>query len=216
MIKFSYPEVDVLKKRNKMKRNTGKKICSFVLYIFGIVFICAGVVGVISLDNETFKDTKALNNNLNKTVSTKELVNSFQKLDKKTISPVMYSSFEDAVYNSKYYPTSFVGKLVHYGPDCPECGGHLGCNGQDARNGNIYYNDSEYGKLRIVAMSSNIPCGSIIRINVDAYDPDGMYAIVLDRGVSGNMVDLLKTSAKASSPVQTVNNVTFDIVRYGY
>ena len=80
----------------------------------------------------------------------------------------------------------------------------------------IYYNDSEYGKLRIVAMSSTIPCGSIIRINVDAYDPDGMYAIVLDRGVSGNMVDLLKPSARSSSPVQTVNNVTFDIVRYGY
>ena len=82
--------------------------------------------------------------------------------------------------------------------------------------GNIYYNDKEYGKLRIVAMSSTIPCGSIIRINVSAYDPDGMYAIVLDRGVSGNMVDLLKTSSRASSPVQTVNNVTFDIVRYGY
>lgn len=204
-------------KRSKFKNNTGKKILSGVLYIFGVIFICAGVVGVISLDNETFKDAdEAVNNNLNKSVSTKELVNSFQKLDKKVLSPVMYNSFEDAVYNSKFYPTSFVGKLVHYGPDCPECGGHLGCNGQDARNGNIYYNDSEYGRLRIVAMSSSIPCGSIIRINVDAYDPDGMYAIVLDRGVDGNMVDLLKTSGSADSPVQTVNNVTFDIVRYGY
>ena len=203
-------------KKSKLRRNIIPKLLSGVLYVFGIVFICAGVVGIMSLDNQTFKDTNALNNNLDKTVSTKELVDSFQKLDKKTLSPVMYSSFEDAVYNSKYYPTSFVGKLVHYGPDCPECGGHLGCNGQDARNGNIYYNDSEYGKLRIVAMSSTIPCGSVIRINVSAYDPDGMYAIVLDRGVDGNMVDLLKTSARASSPVSSVNNVTFDIVRYGY
>lgn len=202
--------------KRKLKRNVLPKMISGLFYVLGIVFICAGVVGIISLDNQTFKSSKALNNNLNKTVSTKELVNSFQKLDKKTLSPVMYSSFEDAVSNSKYYPTSFVGKLVHYGPDCAECGGHLGCNGQDARNGNIYYNDKEYGKLRIVAMSSTIPCGSVIRINVSAYDPDGMYAIVLDRGVSGNMVDLLKVSGKSKAPVSSVNNVTFDIVRYGY
>ncbi len=208
--------MSILTKKSRNGKNTIPKVISGILYVFGIMFICAGVVGVVSLDNQTFKDTKALNNNLKKTVSTKELVASFQKLDKKTLSTVMYSNFEDAVSNSRYYPTSFVGKLVHYGPDCPECGGHLGCNGQDARNGNIYYNDSEYGKLRIVAMSSTIPCGSIIRINVDAYDPDGMYAIVLDRGVSGNMVDLLKTSSRASSPVSSVNNVTFDIVRYGY
>ena len=42
------------------------------------------------------------------------------------------------------------------------------------------------------------------------------YAIVLDRGVSGAMVDLLKESNKSKSPVRTVNGVTFDIVRYGY
>ena len=65
-------------------------------------------------------------------------------------------------------------------------------------------------------MSSSIPCGSIIRINVSAYDPEGMYAIVLDRGVSGSMVDLLKESASADSPVRTMDGVTFDIVRYGY
>lgn len=203
-------------KKSKLKLSTSKLVVASVLYIFGIVFICAGVVGVISVDNQTFKGSKAININMDKTVSTKELVNSFQKLDKKTLSTVMYNSFEAAVSNSRYYPTSFVGKLVHYGPDCPECSGRLGCNGQDARNGNIYYNDKEYGKVRIVAMSSTIPCGSIIRINVNAYDSDGMYAIVMDRGVSGNMVDLLKTSARASSPVSSVNNVKFDIVRYGY
>ena len=200
----------------KLKKNTGKKIIAGVLYVFGLVFIGAGIVGLVSLENDSFESVEASNGNLNKTISTKELVNSFQKLDKRSLKPVMYNDFESAVYNSQFYPTSFVGKLVHYGPDCPECGGHLGCNGQDARNGNIYYNDSEYGKLRIVAMSSTIPCGSIIRINVDAYDPDGMYAIVLDRGVSGNMVDLLKESAKAKSPVATTSGVTFDIVRYGY
>ena len=202
--------------KRKLKKNIGKKFISSIFYVSGILFICAGIIGYISLDQDSYKSLDAKNNNLNKSVPTKELVNSFQELDKRTINPVMYNSFEEAVYNSQYYPTSFVGKLVHYGPDCPECGGHLGCNGQDARNGNIYYNDDEYGKVRIVAMSSTIPCGSMIKINVDAYDPDGIYAIVLDRGVSGAMVDLLKESSKSKSPVRTVSGVTFDIVRYGY
>ena len=92
----------------------------------------------------------------------------------------------------------------------------MGCNGQDARNGNIYYDDKEYGTVRIVAASKILPCGSIIRINVDAYDPDGMYAIVLDRGVSPGIIDLLKTSQRAKAPSRTVNNALFDIVRYGY
>lgn len=204
------------KKRRKLKKNLGKKFISSIFYMTGILFICAGIVGIISLDEKSFKSLYAGNNNLSKSVPTKELVNAFQELDKRTIEPIMYNSFEEAVYNSQYYPTSFVGKLVHYGPDCPECGGRLGCNGQDARNGNIYYNDPEFGTVRIVAMSTTIPCGSMIKINVDAYDPEGMYAIVLDRGVSGSMVDLLKESGKSKSPVRTVDGVTFDIVRYGY
>lgn len=200
----------------KLKKNVGKKFASGIFYVTGILFICAGIIGYISLDQSDFKNLEANNANLDKKIPTKELVDAFQQLDKRTLEPVMYNSFEEAVSNSRYFPTSFVGKLVHYGADCPSCGGRLGCNGQNAKNGNIYYNDAEYGKVRIVAMSSTIPCGSMIKINVDAYDPDGMYAIVLDRGVSGPMVDLLKESSKAKSPVRTVNGVTFDIVRYGY
>ncbi len=56
-------------KKSELRRNIIPKLLSGVLYVFGIVFICAGVVGIMSLDNQTFKDTKALNNNLDKTVS---------------------------------------------------------------------------------------------------------------------------------------------------
>lgn len=204
------------KQKNKIKRNLGKKIIASIFYLMGISFICVGSVCYMSFENDTQKSVKGASVDLDKSVSTKELVTTFQQLNKRALEPVMYSNFETAVLNSKYYPTSFVGKLVHYGPDCPECSGRLGCNGQDARNGNIYYNDSEYGKVRIVAMSSTIPCGSMIKINVNAYDKDGMYAIVMDRGVSGPMVDLLKPSASSPAPVRTVDGVTFDIVRYGY
>ena len=144
------------------------------------------------------------------------MLKNYEKINKNDLEPVLYEDFKLAVENSKYFPTSFVGKLTHYGPDCPLCGGRVGCNGQDVRNGNIYYEDKEYGTLRIVATSTTIPCGSIIRINVQEYDPNGMYAIVLDRGVGDAHVDLLKTSQVAASPVRTINKVVFDIVRYGY
>ena len=78
MIKFICPEVDVLKKNKRIKVNTGKKVFSLTLYVLGIIFICAGVLGLLSIENETFKSAKTFNSNLNKAVSTKELVNSFQ------------------------------------------------------------------------------------------------------------------------------------------
>ncbi len=205
-----------MKNKNKYKHKFFNcKLFSAFLYIFGMFFILLGVSSFIVLryDNES---VVSYNNNLEKSVDEKDLLESYEKLNSKVLSPVLYETMASAVSNSKYFPTSFYGKLTHYGPDCAGCGGHLGCNGQDARNGNIYYEDKEYGTVRIVASSQILPCGSIIRINVDAYDPNGMYAIVLDRGVGQGVIDLLKTHEKAKAPSRTVNKVKFDIVRYGY
>lgn len=195
-----------------MKR---KKLISVILYIVGIICLGLGISSFIVLSSNENK-LEADNINLENKVDSAVLSASYEKIDKSELKPVFFDTMQEAVENAKYYETSFKGKLTHYGPDCPLCGGHLGCNGQDARNGNIYYNDKEYGTVRVVASSKILPCGSIIRINVDEYDPNGMYAIVLDRGVSPGNIDLLKTSQRAWSPVRTLNNVVFDIVRYGY
>ena len=56
-----------------------------------------------------------------------------------------------------------VGKLTAYGPDCPGCSGRVGW-GQNVTGGNIYYNDSTYGQLRIVAGDRKYPYGTIVRI----------------------------------------------------
>lgn len=204
-------------KKVKSKFNFSKfnRFFSVFLYVFGVIFVMLGISSFIVLSSDS-EGVLVYNSNLEKALDDDELLSSYEELNEKVLSPVLYSSMSLAAANSKYYPTSFYGKLTHYGPDCAGCGGHLGCNGQDARNGNIYYEDKEYGTVRIVAASKTLPCGSIIRINVDAYDPNGMYAIVLDRGVGDGVIDLLKTSEKAKAPSRTVNNVKFDIVRYGY
>lgn len=199
----------------RFKKKRIKWLLSDFIYVLGIVFISLGICGFVGLDVDK-RQLKTDNENLTKVVSKSTMLSSYKQIDNFLAQPVFYHSFEEAVVNSKNKDTSFKGKLVHYGPDCPSCSGRLGCNGQNAKGGNIYYQDKTYGKVRIVAASSLLPCGSIIRINVSAYDPNGLYAIVLDRGVSGNMIDLLKTSSKAKSPVRTVNGVKFDILRYGY
>ena len=194
--------------------NKAKKL-SKILYVVAFFFIITGVSLSIAL-SASYSSVSMDNIDLEKEITKEDLVEEYKELKSSAISAVHYDDFAEAVENSKYFPTNFTGKLTHYGPDCALCGGKLACNGQDARNGNIFYNDKEYGTVRIVATTRSIPCGSILRINIDAYDPDGMIVIVLDRGVSGSNIDLLKRSEKEKSPVRTVNGASFDILRYGY
>lgn len=194
-----------------IKRNSFKILMS-IFSIFGFMFISVGIGIMYAL--ETDETNINIINDSKNLLTYSDLKSGQSELLEKQLKPVFYNSMADAVFYSKSYPTSFKAKLVHYGPDCASCGGRLGCNGQNAKNGNIYYNDKEFGKIRIVAASTLLPCGSILKINLDAYD--NMYVIVLDRGVDSSMIDLLKESQRSKSPVRTVNNVVFDIVRYGY
>ncbi len=112
---------------------------------------------------------------------------------------------------------TFTGSLTGYGPDCYGCNGRIGA-GQDVRNGNIYYNDSKYGKLRIVAADSKFPYGTILRIRNTNISDDAILSIVLDRGgkVKGNLIDLLFPSSSEIPPNATQSNITVDVIRLGY
>ena len=101
-------------------------------------------------------------------------------------------------------------KLTHYGYDC--CKSGKTATGWDARN--IWYNDSEYGSVRIVAMCSKIPMYSIVKINNYKLGGD-IIAIVLDRGVNCSTIDLLTESEAKSSQLGIQNGVKVDILRNG-
>ena len=71
------------------------------------------------------------------------------------------------------------GAISSYGPDCVGCSGTL-ASGFYAGNGNIYYQDSTYGSVRIVAGDRSYPFGTIVKVSGT---PLGDFnAIVLDRG----------------------------------
>ena len=110
-----------------------------------------------------------------------------------------------------------IGSLSGYGPDCYGCTGFLASE-IDVRNGNIYYYDSIYGKVRILAGDKSYPFGTIVRVKNSKLDT--FYGIVLDRGSVGfngvHMFDLLYASEFEASLDGVYYNTTFEILRYGY
>ena len=114
--------------------------------------------------------------------------NTNQKYDQKTSKCVKINSASSAAsYNLE-------GKLTGYNGDCYGCIGLTACNGYDVRN-NLTYPDKKYGNVRVVAMSSNYPCGTIIEIQslYEGKTKKAVKAVVLDRGgaITGNKIDLL-------------------------
>ena len=106
------------------------------------------------------------------------------------------------------------GKMTGYGPDCYGCSGYL-ANGMYVGDGTIYYNDSEYGNVRIVAGDRKYKFGTIVKIN------DSMLAIVLDRGGSIGigkkfLFDLLYSSEADATHHGVMKDVKFEILRNGF
>ena len=111
-----------------------------------------------------------------------------------------------------------VGSLSGYGPDCVGCSGFL-ASGIDVRNGNIYYSDSTYGNVRILAGDRSYPYGTIVRVKGSRLSE--FIGIVLDRGGAvgfgkSHLFDLLYKSSAEALKNEVSYNTTFEILRYGY
>ncbi len=119
---------------------------------------------------------------------------------------------------NKYFPKdTFTGDLTGYAYNCPLCGGTLGCMPKyNIKDGTVTYPDATYGTVRIVASSKNLPCGSIIRFNSDRVSDSEVFAIVLDRGVGGNAIDLLVPSEDYASKYIGRSSITYDVLRSGW
>lgn len=119
------------------------------------------------------------------------------------------------VYNPLY---TFTGDLTGYAGDCALCTGYLACPPRtNVLKEGIYYNDKTYGTVRIVASSRNYPCGTIIRFKVNKLSKEPIYAIILDRGVGGNDIDLLTENEDyARKNVGRVRNLEFEVIREGW
>lgn len=79
------------------------------------------------------------------------------------------------------------GITTGYGGDCPGCSGTVACKTREGKYMNlfidgVYYQDQQYGKVRIVAADHKLfKCGTIIEVDNKKQDP--FLAIVLDTGI---------------------------------
>lgn len=134
--------------------------------------------------------------------------------EEEKVVPVVTPSV-DLFYDREVIKTE-VGTITGYGPDC------YGCSGMTASGHNlwesIYYDDSEYGTVRILAADKSIPFYSIFRVsNIPGMDP--FIAIVLDTGGNvgygrGTLFDLAFESEQGEVVPKTPN-VTFEMLRSG-
>ena len=114
---------------------------------------------------------------------------------------------------------TYHGPITAYGPDCTGCTTGYTASGYYVRN-NIYYQDKEYGKIRIVAADKSLPFGTIIRISDLNVFEKPVLAVVLDRGSAIGFnrkvyFDLLYRSEKETEFFGK-RNATFEVLRRGF
>ena len=188
---------------------TRKKVMKYyiiIISIFAIAFIIAG-------GNEKTNIVTSNVNNVKSVLSTRIV-------KQNNVSTRLVTNVGDIRTFGINNKIKFIGTLTGYGPDCPGCGGHVACRpNPDVRNGNIYYNDSEYGKIRILAADYSIPCGSIVHIsNYKFVENKEFIGIVLDRGsaIVGLTMDLLYPSEADTVVIGRQRNIEFSIERWGW
>ena len=109
------------------------------------------------------------------------------------------------------------GTLTGYGADCYGCSG-ITSSGFNLKK-SIYYNDSEFGSVRVLAADPSFPFYSIIRIS-NVPGMDSFLGIVLDRGGNvgygrGTLFDLAFSSERDPNLIPLNKNVTFELLRSG-
>lgn len=123
------------------------------------------------------------------------------------------------------------GSTTGYGADCVGCSGTVSCSTKSGsshnliRNG-IYYDDSDYGKVRIIAADNSLfSCGTIMEIDNGIMDP--FMAIVMDTGSAMRnawrngdiLIDIAfsyETSAGIHDATNKSGDVKFKVYRNGW
>ena len=138
-----------------------------------------------------------------------------KKVAQDTIQVSQSILYKKDLYNPLY---TFTGDLTGYAGDCALCTGYLACPPRtNVLEEGIDYHDATYGTLRIAASSRRYPCGTIIEFNVGKLSDEPIRAIILDRGVGGNDIDLLtENETLAIKEVGRVKNLEFKVLREGW
>ena len=194
-----------------------KKFYRVMLSRTFMVLVLFGLLCVISSGN-----VKKCNvvNNMNG-VRSLEAIHMVMKYDsrEKELEVRHVDNMSEAKEFGPSMPISFVGQMTAYKATCVGCTGKVSCPPrQDVRNDNIYYEDSEYGRIRILAADRAIPCGTIVSITNVTFSSEPIIGIVLDRGgaIKGNIMDFLVGENDDMDIVGRQRGVNYEVMRWGW
>lgn len=198
---------------NKKRIPFYKVIISRSLFV-GVLFSA----GIILSSGTTHKMNSISNINGVKSIEANHIISKYDNRNQKlTVREV--NNMQDAKLYGPDMPISFTGQMTAYNPICVGCTGKVYCPPrQDVRNGNIYFDDTTYGKIRILAADYAIPCGTIVKISNVSFTNEPIIGIVLDRGgaIKGNIMDFLVTETDDMDIVGRQKNVHFEVLRWGW
>lgn len=111
---------------------------------------------------------------------------------------------------------TYTGTMSFYNANCRGCYGTTAA-GININDGKLYYNDEQYGNVRIVAVGKEIPIWSILRIKNSSLG-NNVLAIALDRGSQIGLgktflIDMLTNTIENKSGIE--KNITVEVLRSG-
>ena len=164
----------------------------------------------LEVQNSTYDALPSTNSSL-AVKTTKKVVKTTKKTTKKITTTRKVNNTKQKT-TTKTISKQNGYKLTHYGHDCKGCGGTTSI-GYNVKN-TIYYNDKQYGKVRVCAMNKSMPLYSIIKIKNYKLGGD-ITCAVIDRGVGSGVIDLLVENEKKSSQLGIQKGVQIEILRKG-
>lgn len=219
-------------------------ISSQLLVVFVFLFLLLGTVGsnknmtVIANNNFNkmadrtlilFEEEKKNESSLDDTVvpledenaKVQEVVEEIKEEDKEVEEEVIVTPDEPNLFYDKAVIMTEVGTITGYGPDCDTCSGIGKTRSGHNLYESMYYEDSEFGTVRILAADYSFGKGAIFRVsNIPGMEP--FIAIVLDTGGNvgygkGTLFDLAYQTEKdpKNKVIGKTANVTFELLREG-
>lgn len=194
----------------------GKKL----FYFKNIIKSCFLLLIILNISASTYKfETTSNNTNMNKSVDLSTMALFIDKEEEQRLAEEEALKKEEALQTYLWSALdSYTGDLTGYGPNCVGCSGRLAWKGYDVRNGNNTFEDKTYGTVNIVAASSNLPFGSIIKFDCKRISDEPVIAIVLDRGgaITGSKIDFLAPSEAYAAKYIGRSKITYDVLRIGW
>lgn len=192
-----------------MNKKYGRK--EYIIRLTVVTLFIISFFSVISTKKEVYTNI-TYDINSNRSVKAMHLVSKYilENVQQKRVNTVdeiaAYGKTHSVVYN---------GLTKGYGFD--KTNPRTTCSPyHNKANENIFYQDYQFGRARIIQADSKIPCGTVIKISKLKNYSD-FYAIVLDHSSInlGTTVNLLFESEDVAASFGN-NNATYTIVRWGW